>query len=691
MNSGFSPIKTDTLTVRVGTRGSPLALAQVDEVMALLKDGGGPARTTVEIFQSSGDLDKKSSLRGHAADDFFTDALDRALLEKRIDIAVHSAKDLPKAMLPDLEIYAITKSLDETDAFVGRTPFAALAPGARIGTSSELRHNALLALNPRLKPLSIRGTVQERLARFENGDFDGIIVATAALKRLGLTRYIKDIMPWDAFPLQGQLAVVGRRGDDDLRRLIAPLDARRGYGTVFLVGAGPGDPELITVKGVNILKQADAVFYDYLAHKGILKHAPGAEKIYVGKKRGDHSFAQPDISRMIRIRAQQGQRVVRLKGGDPLLFARGAEELRYLREFHVPGEVVPGVSSATGIAAELGIPLTARDVSSSVAFISAYTQDESRHGPEPVRVPKADTLVFFMGLSKLGAILRALTGQGYGAEVPVAVVSRGTFIDEKVVVGTIGTIERKVQNAGLSAPALIIAGRTVDYYRPRPPSAKTILYTGTNPEKYAALGRIIHLPMIRIQPKVFTPEETRNRLRDITSCDQIIFTSQFGVRYFFEFLRNNGFAAEGLRAKDFLVIGRHTARALEDHGFTPALISNIETSRGLLEKIRAERPVEGKTILFPRSNLPNPYLAQELTRLGARVEEWPVYENVKADKPPLPAGPIDAVFFTSPSTARNFLEFYGAIPAEWQVLSKGEVTALYLQERGYESEILANS
>lgn len=689
MNSGFSSTTIDAL--RVGTRGSPLARAQVDEVLGLLKNSGVLVRTAVEIFENAGDLDKTSSLRDHAVDDFFTDALDRALLEKRIDIAVHSAKDLPKAMCPDLEIYAFTASLDETDAFVGRVPFTDLAPGARVGTSSELRQASLLALNPRLKPLSIRGTIQERVAQFENGDYDGIIVAAAALKRLGLTRYIRGIMPWDAAPLQGQLAVVGRRGDDGLRRLVAPLDARRGYGTVFLVGAGPGDPELITVKGVNILKQADAVFYDYLAHKGILKHAPGAEKIYVGKKHGNHSFAQPDISRLIRIRAQQGQRVVRLKGGDPLLFARGAEELQYLREFHVPCEVVPGVSSATGIAAELGIPLTARDVSSSVAFISAYTRDEARHGPEPVRVPKADTLVFFMGLSKLGAILQALSEQGYDEHVPVAVVSRGTFIDEKVVVGTVGTIAQKVQDAGLSPPALVIAGHTVGYYKPRPPSAKTILYTGTNPEKYAALGRIVHLPMIRIKPGMFAPDEIQNRLRDITSCDQIIFTSQFGVRYFFEFLRNNGFAAERLRAKDFLVIGRHTARALEDHGFTPALISNIETGRGLLEKIRAERPVEGKTILFPRSNLPNPYLAQELARLGARVEEWPVYENVKADKPPLPAGPIDAVFFTSPSTARNFLEFYNAIPAEWQVLSKGEVTALYLQERGYESEILANS
>lgn len=677
--------------IRVGARGSRLAQIQVDEVREMLRANGVAVDFEVSVYQNQGDLDKISSLLEKAADNFFTDALDHAVLDGEIDVAIHSAKDLPQDRHADLDIFALTPCLDETDAFVGVAPLVTLSAGSRIGTSSLLRQQQIRLVNPEVDMVSIRGTIQDRIAFFKEGAYDGIIVATAALKRLGLTRYITEILPWDTTPLQGQLAVVGRRDNAKLRHFFEAIDVRRQYGKVVLVGAGPGDPELITLKGVSALRQADVVFYDYLAHKGILKHAVGAEKIYVGKKRGDHAFRQPEISRLIRQRAQQGNFVVRLKGGDPLLFARGAEEMRYLRDFQVTCDVVPGVSSATGIPAELGIPLTARGVSSSVALVSAYGKEESSGENRAIQIPLADTLIFFMGISKLESILEVLNKQGYKASVPIAIVSRGTFIDEKVVVGTLGNISQMARQARLTAPALIIVGDTVSFYQKRVLSEQTILYTGTNPEKYSVLGRVIPFPMIQIRPKIFSSQEVAERIQQLSKCQIILLTSQFGVKYFFEFLNENHVSMDAVSSKKFLVIGRHTAQALEDYGVAPNLMADVETSRGLIEKIKDSESVEGKQILFPRSNLPNPLLADELMVMGAHVDQWAIYENIKVNPPSLPDEHVDAVFFTSPSTVKNFLEFYDRIPEEWLILCKGDVTRECLRSYGYEGEILVNS
>jgi len=359
------------MPVKIASRSSPLALVQIDEIIRELKTLGKSFKFETIKLETAGDTDKLTPLT-ISRDDFFTDTIDQALLEGKADIAIHSAKDLPQELHEDLKIFALTKGLDDKDAWAGRVRWKDLPLKARIGTSSALRQKQILELRPDVMIVNIRGTINERLELIKEGKVDGIVVAACALKRLNLESKIKDIFPWEGMPLQGQLAVVGRQKDRELEEIFSVIDVRRRYGKVTLVGAGPGDRELITLKGIKALESADCVFYDYLVDPHLLKYAAGAEHIYAGKRKGEHSLSQDNLSRLLKDKAMSGKRVARLKGGDPLIFGRGADEIQYLRSYHIEVDIIPGISSATGIPSSLGIPLTARGVSSSVAFLSGH-------------------------------------------------------------------------------------------------------------------------------------------------------------------------------------------------------------------------------------------------------------------------------------------------------------------------------
>jgi len=309
-----------TKRIKVASRESPLAKVQVDEIHSLLQKINIDVDFQKTTYSTGGDKDKKTPLTANNADDFFTDTLDEALVDHDVDVAVHSAKDLPQSLREGLCIFALTASVDETDAFVGGVHFNELANGAKVGTSSVVRQEFIKKMKPEIELVDIRGTIEERIQLIEEGICSGVIVATAALKRLGLQKHIKDIMPWEPTPLQGQLAVVGRCDDHTLKTLFSKIDVRKDYGNVYLVGAGPGDPDLITVKGVKALKQADCVFYDYLTHKDLLNYAPQAEKVYVGKRKGAHTLPQAELSKLIKLKVLEGKSVVRLKGGGSTYF-----------------------------------------------------------------------------------------------------------------------------------------------------------------------------------------------------------------------------------------------------------------------------------------------------------------------------------------------------------------------------------
>lgn len=681
---------TSRRIIRIGSRRSPLALIQVEEVLTLLKASGVRADFKRVTFDTSGDKNKSTPLTAGAADDFFSDTIDRALLRHKIDVAVHSAKDLPQKLHSDLQVYALTQALDDTDAWVGPAHFNDLPRGARVGTSSFLRQQSIQFLRPDVKLVSIRGTIGERFELIHQGKVDGIIAAACALKRLGLDSLIKDIFPWEGTPLQGQLAVVGRRGDKQLQDIFKAIDARRRYGRVTLVGAGPGDPRLITVYGIDALQEADCVFYDYLTDPALLKYAPKAEHVYVGKRKGCHALSQKDLSRQLRLKAMEGKRVVRLKGGDPFVFGRGAEEIQYLRSYHIEVDVIPGVSSATGIPSVLGVPLTARGISSSVSFVSAHGEDENRNSGKAIHIPESDTIVFLMGLTKLGQIVKTLRNKKWPADTPVMIVSNGTRRDQVVLTGTLLTIERVVRKEKPEQPALIVVGKTVGLYQP-PQHQRTVLFLGTHPQEYRSLGRLIHLPMIRISPVEFSIHKRNSFLSAIIESGVVLLTSEYSVEYLFKFL--NKYAPKELKqiqAKDFVVIGGHTAQALLDHGVHPKLIASEETGEGVFKALKKNYKLKGLRIVFPRSSLPNPFLKKALTKEGAIVVDVPVYQNTKPKKRLLPKEVIQTVVFTSPSTVVNFMKDYGKIPASWEILCKGPVSQKALKKFGYQAKIIVN-
>ena len=680
-------IGADIPKIKVGSRGSKLALVQVDETQALLKEKGIEVSFDRKTYSTRGDKDKTVSLTTSPADDFFTDTLDDALLAGEIDVAIHSAKDLPQTLRKGLAIFALTRSLDETDAFVGKIKFDQLPAGSTVATSSILRQQQVKQLNPKLETVDIRGTIEERIQKMKDGYCDGLIVATVALKRLGMEKHIQSIMPWEAAPLQGQMAIVGRATDTALRELFAAIDARRGYGRVFLVGAGPGDPELITLKGVAALGSAGCVFYDYLIPAQLLDHAPNAEKIYAGKRKGRQAMPQEELNRLIRQKAMAGKTVVRLKGGDPLVFGRGADEIEYLRSYHITTEVVPGISSATGIPSRLGIPLTARGVAATVAFISGYKHEEDEQNPTPLDIPQADTLVFLMGLTKLDKIVESLDAKHWPKQTPVMAISKGTCPREKIVSGTLADIRQRIKENPLEPPVLIVVGETLKFYHEGLAARqyKRILYTGTDPKQFRAHGEVIPFPMIEITPAPPAAGRIKTLLKNLNIYDIILFTSKFGVKYFFALLAREGYAVKNLTQKTFVAIGRATAKALAQEGVPVSLTARVETSEGLFQEMTEKLELRGRKILFPRSALPNPYLKQKLTGQGARVDELTVYGNTPPAKRPLPVpeATIDQVVFTSPSTARNFLAAYGAIPRYWKISSRGAVTSAFLREAGY--------
>jgi uroporphyrinogen III methyltransferase/synthase len=501
---------------------------------------------------------------------------------------------------------------------------------------------------------------------------------------LKLRSELKDIFPWEGMPLQGQLAVVGRRKDHELERIFSVIDVRRHYGKVTLVGAGPGDSELITLKGIKALEAADCVFYDFLVDAGLLKYAAKAEHIYVGKRKGEHSLPQEELSRLLKDRALKGKNVVRLKGGDPLVFGRGADEIQYLRCYHINVEIIPGISSATGIPSSLGIPLTARGVSSSVAFLSGHEEDEHKDDPRPIAIPRADTLVFLMGLTKLNTIVDSLKKSGWPRETPIMIIANGTKPQEQIVKGTLLTIKELAQAEDLKPPALIVAGKTVEFYKPSP--KRTLLHCGTHPDMYRHLGTILHWPMIEIKPAALNAKEQKHLIKSFKSADIIVLTSRYAAEYFLKEIASslkNAPRNDTTGKKIFAVIGRHTQEALQEHNIQAAVVSREETAQGLFKAITQFTKLRGKRILFPRSSLPNPYLKKALRSKGAIVEETAIYTNTKPTRRNLPSADIEGVIFTSPSTVRNFLTDYGTIPASWQILAKGPVTLKTLKDEGY--------
>ncbi len=493
-------------------------------------------------------------------------------------------------------------------------------------------------------------------------------------------------------------------------------NTKHSIGTVFLVGAGPGDPDLITVSGVACIKKADVVIYDYLASPTLLNYASDqAECIYVGKRGGDHTLPQDGINALIVEKARAGKTVARLKGGDPFIFGRGGEEAEVLVAAGIPFEIVPGVTAAIGASAYAGIPLTHRDHTSHVAFITGH-EDPTKPTSSidwQALATGIGTLVFFMGVKNLPVIADNLMRHGRPADTPVAVIRWGTTPRQRTVTATLATIVETVRKAGIKAPAIIIVGQvvnlrdTLQWFERRPLLGRRIVVTRAREQASDLVRQLteagaecIQCPTIRVVP----PPDWTALDQSIHTLDQyawIVFTSVNGVDYFFRRLFTKGLDARALGHLKTASIGPATAKRLKSWGLSSDIVPKNYRAESVVEAF-ATIPLQGVKVLLPRAMEARSVLPVELTRMGAMVNEVTAYETrqvkdagdaLVAD---LEAGTIDMVTFTSSSTVKNFQRLLPADRIERlmetvTVASIGPITSQTARDLGFKVAIEAQS
>lgn len=483
-------------------------------------------------------------------------------------------------------------------------------------------------------------------------------------------------------------------------------------GKVYIVGAGPGDPGLLTVKGLNCLKQADVVIYDRLIDDGLLDSSrPDAEKIYAGKGRDCHAKEQKDINQLLVTKAREGKIVIRLKGGDPFLLGRGGEEAEALAINHIPFEIVPGVSSALAVPAYAGIPVTHRRLASSVTIITGHEdaeKDKSSISWDRISTG-SDTLVFLMGMMNLEYIVEQLTQNGRSISTPVAVIRQGTSPRQQTTVGTLEDIVSRAREENFQPPAIIVVGEVVQlrehlcWFENRPLFGKRILVTRARHQasKLSHLllehGAVpVEMPVIKIDPPA-TWEELDQAILNLKSYNWIIFTSVNAVETFYKRLRTLNMDARQLAGIRIGAIGPATAGALEEKGLHPDYLPEIYTSQGFLAGLK-EQEIAGCRVLLPRADIAGSELTDGIIKLGAEAHQVTAYKTVTSSeavsrgKQMLLAGEIDIVTFTSASTVNNLLAIMGQ---EQEVISRarlaciGPVTAATLAEKGLQADIVA--
>ena len=485
-------------------------------------------------------------------------------------------------------------------------------------------------------------------------------------------------------------------------------------GTVFLVGAGPGDPRLLTVGAMECMKRAEVVVYDHLADESILSYAPAdAELIYVGKQSCKHTMRQEDINVLLADKAAEGKTVVRLKGGDPFVFGRGGEEALLLLERGIPFEILPGVTSAVSVPAYAGIPVTHRGVAVSFAVVTGHEDPTKAHSN--IRwehlATGVDTLVFLMGVANIPVITEKLIEYGRPADTPAAIVRWGTHPEQETFVTTVGEAAEKVAREGIRPPAIFIVGDVVKlrdklrwFDRPatRPLFGKRILVTRARAqasaltEKLTALGAAcIEAPVIRIAPPADGYAALDGAIAELNAYQWLIFTSVNGVEHFFARLHAAGKDTRALGYARVAAIGAATSAALRAFGIRADLVPPEFRAEAVAEELRPLLPPRAR-ILLPRAQEARDVLPDTLRAHGATVDVVAAYETVPeiedaAIAQRLASGEIDMVTFTSSSTVKNLVKMLANITPLQQVKIAciGPVTADTARSFALEPDIVA--
>jgi uroporphyrinogen III methyltransferase/synthase len=487
-------------------------------------------------------------------------------------------------------------------------------------------------------------------------------------------------------------------------------------GIVYLVGAGPGDPKLISLRGLECVRKADVVIFDRLANRQLLNEAKdGVEIIFAGKKRGDRSVEQPKINELMTLKANEGKIVARLKGGDGFIFGRGGEEAIYLKENGVAFEIIPGISSAYAVPAYAGIPVTHRGVSSSVAFITGHedmTKKNSAINWEKLAIA-TDTIVFLMGMKNLEFIIGKLIKNGRAKNTPVAVIRWGTTPKQKTVIGTLETIVDSIKKSKIGPPATTIVGDVVNlrdqlnWFEKKPLFGKKIIVTraarqaaGFSQKIEELGGYVIKFPTIKTVA-VEAAGEIDSAIDKLKNgrYSFVVFTSANSVKYLFNRLKELSYDSRIFGKAKIAAIGKATAEHIKELNLIPDFIPSefiAESAAGGLLKILKK----GDRVLFPKAAETRAVIPDALRSAGVEIDEVIVYQTVPADKPSLQfieiltADKPDYITFTSSSTFKNFVKLFEVADLAGflnniKIASIGPITSQTIKESGFKVDLEA--
>lgn len=757
--------------IRIGSRKSKLALIQTEIVKAQIEKAFPGIVVEVVKMSTKGDELLDRSLTSFGGKGVFTKELEEALLRKEIDLAVHSAKDMPMEFPKGLGIGAVLKRGAVEDVVVTRdgTALRELKAGSVVGTSSLRRELQIKRINPLIRVQTIRGNVQTRLQKLLEGQYDAILLAAAGLERLGLTEcseyHFEYLDVSECLPAAGQaiLAVESPNGHllDVLAAIHDPqaavcLYAERAYltaiggscnapaaalsglygeqlrmkvlfaadgkhlkmaegsketgldieqaealgielarevkkGKVWLVGAGPGDFQLVTQKCLSCVRMADVIVYDSLATDSLLNEArKDAKLIYAGKRAAKHHLRQEETNALLIRLAEEGKQVVRLKGGDPFIFGRGGEEAQELQRAGIEYEIVPGVSSCYGAPAYAGIPVTHRDCASSFHVITGHegNHKESQVLDYATLAKEEGTLIFLMGLQNLPNIVKNLTENGKNPDTPAAVVQEGTTSRQKVAVGTLRTIVEEVARMGIVTPAMSIIGEVVSlqeeiaWYGKDTLSGVRVLVTGTQ-KMVKKQSQVLEkegaevLSFSLIETEAMQTEEFMEAIAHLEAYTWLVFTSSNGVDIFFDYLIACGKDIRCLLALRFAVIGEGTKEALKKRGiqadFVPSRYSSCDLAKEWVPAL-----TEKDKVLLLRAEEASVELNKALDKAKISYQACPIY-HTKVDKRKgeelnriLPQ--VDYITFASASAVKAFASMAAVDNVQAKIVCIGPVT-----------------
>ncbi|MFW5802553.1 MAG: hydroxymethylbilane synthase [Verrucomicrobiota bacterium] len=651
---------------KAGTRGSSLALRQTRNALNQCERCLPGIRFELVPVDTPGDRDRTTDLRV-SPENFFSKDLDDALRNRALDCALHSAKDLPETSPTDIDRFWLPWREDPRDAII--RPDAGTTDGTprteipdnralRIGVSSDRRETFCRQRFPNAELTSVRGNIEDRLRQLDNGDFDLLIMAAAALHRLELAHRISEYIPLHDLPVpegQGVLAMTFRSDD---HRLIALRNLL--IHPVILAGAGIGAAENATQAVVDALRSCDVCLHDALLPEELLDNLPPtARSIPVGKRAGQHSVPQDKICALLLDHAKKGRRVLRLKGGDPAVFGRLAEEVGALQAEKIPFRVLPGLGALSVAAASTGILPSRRNTARGFSVLTPRKAGEKTFAPvrpdERLRIPQ----VFYMGTGVVAQLAQQYLDEGFPGGTPVALVFDAGGDDEQVVHRTLASVSTDPPPRPDGAPGLVFIGDVANpehtFHTHAPLEGKRVLYCGAKHGVAKARravqrfgGKCIARPMIQLEIN----DEARSWVPAAPEFDDILITSPACARLFLDAWTENVLDLRSIPR--LLLCGPGTAAVFEERGIVPDIVpERAFGAEGLNEEL-ARLDLEGRKLLRLRSDKGTPAVAEELRSRGACVEDVEFYRNRALTYDHIPEA--DAVVFTSASSVKAFLQ-----------------------------------